>query len=326
MKTKELERQIRLAAVRRLPAVLGALPESWGREFCALVGLAAYAAIGRDRRIALANLSRVHPDWPPERTQRAARRVFVELGRNVYDFLRYPGLGSARRASLVRLHGQEHLDGLRSRGRGAILVSAHWGCFEILGAALRRFGYPVRALARPLREPALDAVLAAHRRRMGVDTLSTGESLLRPARFVQRGGFLGVLADQRVREGGVPLRFLGQETRWTGTPARLALATGAPLVPLGIHRLADHSHRVDALPPVAPPSRRGEIADVTRRIAADLEALLLEAPEQWMWMHPRWGKPARPWVISAVDPGLRPQDPSSAMPRPITPFEEPGHA
>jgi KDO2-lipid IV(A) lauroyltransferase len=290
MKTKELRRELRALGARGLPALLGVLPESWGRAFCAGIGRAAHLTVGRDRRLARANLSRVHPEWSEAKVKAEARRVFEEIGRNAYDFLRYPSLSAPERASLVSWRGEEHLAGLRSRGRGAVVVTGHLGSWEILAAAIAARGYPLCSLARPLREPRLERLLVAHRSRMGVSTLPARGVPLAAIRHLRRGGFLGVLMDHRVKRGGVTVRFMGQSTRMTEAPARIALAENVPLVMVGIRRLADHHHLAEVLPPWTPEPGTDAVA-VTQGLAARLEMLIAPAPEQWMWIHPRWEAP-----------------------------------
>lgn len=287
MYAKELRRKLRARAVGILPGVLAWLPEGVGREICAGIGALGFWWVGRDRRLARANLKRVYPEWSPSMVEATARAVFRELGRNVFDFLRYPDLSPDARRALVHLEGGERLDALRRNEQGAVIVTAHYGAFEILAGRLVLDGHPLVAMARPLRERRLDARLSRHRSRMGVPTFPSSQSPLAAMRHLRAGGFLGVLMDQRPKSGGVIVRFFGHSTRMTEAPARLAQATGTPLVPVMIRRLADHRHHARVLDPIpAPPGR--SVSDLTQDLAACLEAEIRACPEQWMWFHPRW--------------------------------------
>jgi KDO2-lipid IV(A) lauroyltransferase len=123
---------------------------------------------------------------------------------------------------------------------------------------------------------------------MGVETLSSKALPISAFRHLRRNGFLGVLADQRIQEGGVVVSFLGQPTRMTDAPARLAMATGAPVVPMGIRRLSHGRHLATVLPPLRSGESPGEVTDLTQAVASSLEQLIRAAPEEWMWIHPRW--------------------------------------
>ncbi|HET9234885.1 MAG TPA: lysophospholipid acyltransferase family protein [Candidatus Eisenbacteria bacterium] len=270
-----------------LPGVLACLPVGLGREICAGIGTLGFWWVGRDRRLARANLERVYPEWSASKVEATARAVFRELGRNVFDFLRYPDLSPDARRTLVLLEGGEHLEVLRRDGRGAVIVTAHYGAFEILAGRLVLDGHPLVAMARPLRERRLEARLSRHRARMGVPTFPSSQSPLAAVRHLKAGGFLGVLMDQRPKSGGVIVRFFGQPTRMTEAPARLAQATGTPLVPVVIRRLADHRHEARVLDPIPAPATRS-VSDLTQELASCLEGEIRACPEQWMWFHPRW--------------------------------------
>jgi Kdo2-lipid IVA lauroyltransferase/acyltransferase len=287
MNTKELRRELRAWGARGLPGLLGVILGSWGRAVCAGIGRSAHRLVGRDRRLARANLARVHPEWTEATVKVEARRVFEEIGRNAYDFLRYPSLSPRDRASLVSWRGEEHLADLLSRGRGAVVVTGHLGSWELLAAAMVERGYPLCALARPLREPRLERLLASHRSRMGIRTFPAPGVPPAALRHLRRGGFLGVLMDHRVKRGGVEVSFLGLPTRMTEGPARLALSLGTPVVVVGIRRLADHRHLAEVLPPWTP-NPGDDVPGVTQKLASQLESLIAAAPEQWMWIHPRW--------------------------------------
>lgn len=298
MHHKGLTRYMRRCGVRALPWVLRRLPEPLGRGMCAGIGALAHRFVARDRYLARENLARVHADWEPQRIHRFARQVFVEIGRNAYDFLRYPDMDPEARNALVRFEGLETLDRLAG---GAVVVTGHLGCWELLAAGLCRRGYPLKALARPLREAGLEALLTEHRRRMGVQTFSSRVLPVQGVRHLKQGGLLGVLVDQRMKRGGVEVTFLGQPTRMTDAPARLALATGVPLVPVGIARQADGTHRAWITPAVHP--RGSGIPEVTQILASRLEDLIARAPEQWIWIHPRWKESRRREDARAADGG-----------------------
>jgi len=213
--------------------------------------------------------------------------VFEEIGRNAYDYARYPRLVPEARKQLVRVDGGQHLTAAVASGRGVVLTTGHLGAFELVAAHVAECGHVFRALARPLREPRLDMVLTEHRRRLGFTTISTRGPLREAVRHLRAGGVLGVVMDQRVRRGGSVVSFLGRPTRMTDGPARLARSTGALLLPGGIVRLPDGRHRIRFLPPLEP-APHAPVRHDTQRLATALQILIDDAPEQWMWIHPRW--------------------------------------
>ena len=110
--------------------------------------------------------------------------------------------------------------------------------------------------------------------------------------------FLGVLADQRIREGGSMVSFLGQRTRMTDAPARLALTADAPILPVGIRREAGSRHLATIFPPIQPVGGKDAVTTLTQSVADALGRLIQLAPEQWIWIHPRWEEAHERQIVS----------------------------
>ena len=285
MQAKELRRILRYRAALALPGVLGRLPEPWARALGGGIGWCAYGAIARDRRLAHQNLRRVYPRLESASIRLMARRSFVALGKNIVDFVRYPQYSESRREAMIHVRGEEFLES--RRGRGAVVVSGHLGCWELLGAALARRGFPLKGLARPMREKRLQDLLTAHRRAMGIEVIDT-RSPVRALRHLKQGGWLAVLIDQRVPRG-IPVRFLGQPTVMTDAPARAAWSTGVPLIPVAVYREGKH-HCLEVGEPLPAPAGPGDVLPVTQALADWLSRRIEAHPLEWMWIHPRWPK------------------------------------
>lgn len=294
---KELSRAARYRVGRMLVETLSRMPLPLGRRFGACVGWAGWHLVRRDRRLALSNLAAAYPRTPGPELRRRARQVFVELGRNIFDVAAWPGLSAEERRRNLRLEGADHLKAALATGRGAILLAAHQGAWELIPVALAGAGFTIAAVARPLREVRLQEWLDTHRGRLGIRTLPRGALAgTRAARhMLEKGQSLGILFDHRVKRGGLVIDFFGRPARFVAGPIRLAWRTGAAIVPVQIVREADGGHCVRLRPPVdrPPPTADGGAAveEFLRRCVVELERMIREAPEQWVWIHPRWEGP-----------------------------------
>lgn len=282
------------------------LPWPIGRAVGTLIGAVAWAVVGRDRRIAEANLAAAHPDWSPDRVRRAARAAFLEIGRNVMDVAAAPRWSGAERRRRLRVIGDEVLREAARAGRGVLLIGGHQGAWELVAVALADRGHRVTGIARPIREARLDRELDAHRAALGIRTLKVGTP--GAARCAHRelagGGVMACLVDHRVRGGGRVVPFFGRPARFATGPFRLAVATGALVVPVRIERQAGSGTHVVELgaplpePPVAlSPARR--VANLVDVGVAALERMIVADPVGWAWMHPRWGRPERTAALAA---------------------------
>jgi len=253
-----------------------------------------YHRVGRRRRRILEfNLRLAFPELGVEARRRLGLEVARHFGRVTLDALRLQRATPEALLASVRVEGQERLEAALERGRGVFLLSAHLGSWEVaalVAGLVIPQGFAV--VNRPLDNPLLEAELERLRGRFGNRALGKRGVTRAMVRQLRRGGAVGVLIDQRVLEDeGVLVPFFGHPA-WTHPGlARLALRTGAPVVPIwgfweGPGRYAVRFDR-PVEPDALPPGERDEVA-LTARLLALIEAAIRERPEQWLWYHDRW--------------------------------------
>jgi KDO2-lipid IV(A) lauroyltransferase len=231
--------------------------------------------------------------WGPSLSEAERRRIFREsfrdFGRNLVDFLRLPRLRSTEILQLVEFEGLQHLDEALAKGRGVLAVSAHFGNWEFLGAALSARGYRIHVLAREARDSRVDERLQSVRERAGLVVHVGHGGLLGIMRALRQGEIVGVLLDQDTEGAFAFADFFGRPARTPTTPFKIARRLGAEIVPMLIHLDGDLRHRV-RIHPALECSQDGDA-----QMSLDLEAwhrILEEAicarPTQWVWFHRRW--------------------------------------
>lgn len=290
-------RRIRFLLILGLLTPLTLLPRRLGLAAMWRMGTLADLLLRAPRREILANCARIFPDWSALQRRRFARRVVQEVMRNGYDFLRLSRYRLDEIERLVRIEGLEHLERARRGERGVVCLSAHLGCWEMLPYRMRACGYTVAVVYRRLRDPSLDAYVAARRRRCGIETYDRDTGARGMLRCLRSGGLLGILIDQHTRVDSVRVPFLGHPA-WTPTGAvRLALRTGTPVVPVVIDMDVDGRHRLRIGPEVpleisgpgdSAAEREALIWRNTARCNEVIGGMIWEAKEQWVWFHRRW--------------------------------------
>jgi len=281
-----------LLLARAVAGGFGALPWRAALATGARLGDALHAA-GVRRRVAEDNVARVVPGWDAAERARIVRDHYREVGRIASEYARLPELVHAAPGEVCEVRGAEHLEAAAARGRGVILMTGHFGNFELLGAALGRI-HPVDFVVRPLSNARVDAWLTGRRAAAGVGTLRADEGVRDIYRALRAGRWVAMLADQDARRTGVFVPFLGRPASTPVGPARIALATGAPIVMGFGVRGADGRHDLEIEPPHDPGERgagaaAGEAVErLTAWHTARLEAWVRRAPHQWFWLHRRW--------------------------------------
>jgi KDO2-lipid IV(A) lauroyltransferase len=297
---KRLGQALVAALVGVFGLVARALPYSralaWGRA----LGRAALA-LGVRRSVVLDNLARAYPEWSAVQVRDTARRTYEIWGQVFVDLLRAPDLRQAdtREKIFASIEGLENVPGARARGRGVILLSGHFGVFELFGAAVAASGQPVDFLIQAQSNPWVDRWLEEARTRLGVGLIRRGAESRDLLRALRSNRCIALVADQDARERGVFVDFMGRPASTPIGPAALSLRTGAPIVMGFVVRGPDGRHRATFEPAIRfEPSGNEEqdVLDLTRRHVGVLESWVRRYPEHWYWFHRRW-KTAPPALI-----------------------------
>jgi Kdo2-lipid IVA lauroyltransferase/acyltransferase len=280
--------------------VLLLLPIAWLMPVGRGVGRFMHRFMGRRRRIALANLRMALGD---QTTPAGRRRILFSLMQGLGVTLAELGpSGYLHRDTLrryVAFQGLEHLQEALSRGKGAILVTAHFGNFPLMLAKLGLEGYPVGVIIRDPRHRPVARYLDRWRARYGVATVKDKPrwaSVKKALGLLQSNGVLVVHIDVNVSDGGAFVPFFGQWVPTFRGPALLSLRTGAPLLPTFIRRIHGIHHRICIQPPLVIQSCGDREEDSWRLLwglTRSAEAAIRENPDHWWWMHRRFRK-ARP--------------------------------
>jgi KDO2-lipid IV(A) lauroyltransferase len=244
--------------------------------------------LGLRRRVAEDNLLHSFPERTAAERSAILREHYRELGRVVAEYARLGELARAPRGRVFEeVRGWEHFE--RLRGRGAIMLTGHFGNFELGGAMIGQ-SHPVDAVVRPLSNPGVEAILARERERAGVGVIPADRGIRRVYEALRAGRWVAMVGDQDARRQGVFVPFLGRPASTALGPARLALATGAPIVMGFVDRRPDGRLVLDIEPPLAvdEPASPDAALRLTALHTARLEARVRARPEMWFWLHRRW--------------------------------------
>jgi KDO2-lipid IV(A) lauroyltransferase len=290
-KKNRLLQQIEYTAYRAVAHFVRSRSEEsvarWGERLGAL----ARRVLGRRDRLALANMQAAFPEKDPAELRELLDRCWRHFGREVLGYIRMQGLPLDQIAELCPFVNENLLEEARGRGNGVVLLSAHWGGWEVGGLALMALVDNVRTVARPLDNEILERDLAALRAKTGAEVVDRRHAARVLLRGLHENAVVVLLPDQAVlpREG-VLVPFLGRDAWTTPAPAKMALRHGSTIVfafciPDGTrHRLEfEEPIRVDQLSE----AERDPVA-LTRRINDVLARRIESHPELWLWMHDRW--------------------------------------
>ena len=296
-----LRRRVRARALDGLVSLAGCVPPAALRA--GLGGLARFASRGRYAEQTRANIALAFGDeLDADARARLERDVLRFAARQLAEWIELargapPDGPDAHRSAWieerVELDGSiAHLDDVLALGRGAIVVTAHLGNWELLAARLRRRGLHGAVVGRERPRDPTSGWLVRMRAAYGVESLPQDAAPRRLLEVLHGGGTLGLLADLDVRRlAGTYVPFFGTPARALTAPAALARAAGLPLLPARCTAIDARRYRLTFDAPLELDTRldrRAATLELTERLAACYERWIRADPEQWAWHQPRW--------------------------------------
>lgn len=272
---------------------LGLLPRTVARAIASALTRFIYALLPRLQKTAETNLLLAFPDWTGAQRQSVIGRMLRNLGWMAVEFARFPKYTRQNIEQIIVLDGHENfLEGQR-RGNGVLYLTGHIGAWELSSFAHALYGFPLYYLARPIENRRIDGLVNGYRCLSGNRPIFKNESARVTIKVLKEAGTIGILADQNTMPSeAVFVDFFGKAASTTTGIARLALHTGAAIVPgyavwddqLGKYRLrferpVELTRTGDA---------EHDILENTQKFTKLLEEIIRKYPDQWVWVHGRW--------------------------------------
>jgi KDO2-lipid IV(A) lauroyltransferase len=280
-----------LYLLTRLALVARLMPLRAAYAVAVLIADCCWLLLRGARRAATENLTQVLGDGQAART--AARRAFRNYARYLVDMVRVPKSPAPELAEKVRYHDWRPLDEAFAEGRGVIFILMHCGNWDLGGAALAARGYPMNVVARTFPHQRLNRLVVRTRQRHGLRVIPRERAAIGIARALLRNQGLALLIDEPEEESVVAVPFFGRLASFPAGPARLALRTGARMIPVAAVRadpsaddllgLVDFTVRYTATG-----DDEADVRALTARVVAAHEAFIRAYPEQWFMFRPMW--------------------------------------
>lgn len=288
---RRLKNHLLYGLARLLLWLLAALPTRLALGLGRGLGRAGYWVAAPERRRAQRNLQAVMPGLDARARRRLLETAFGNLGESVAECAQLSRL-RPRLAGLMSLEpgAREVLEAARAEGNGLVVVTGHFGNWELMAAALARL-VPAAVLFKPSYDSRFTRLLCELRRASGIRSLDvTRAGHLREAiGLLRQGSALGLLIDQPPPPGAASelVTFLGRPALATRLVPVLVRRTGAAVVFAIAQRTGTCQHRLRVMR-LEDPSHWRDPGTALRTVAGPLEAAILGAPEQWTWSLDRW--------------------------------------
>ncbi len=285
------------AFARSVLGVLAVVPRRAAVSLMSGLGGLAYHLLGGLRRVAMTNLNIAFPELTLSEREKLAKGSFRNLGRVLGEMSHFGDATAEDIKELVEFPidpgVHEEIRKLREEGRGVVLVSPHLGNWEVLVLGWALFESPLCYLVRPLDNPLVEQMTVDLRSRFGNRPINKTHSFMTAARVLRKDGQLGILADVNAHpKEGVFVPFFGVPACTPSGAALLAMRANAGILVMcggwdeqKRRYVAVHGRMVY---PSKTGDRQRDIVETTAAFTAEVEKLVRQFPDQWMWIHKRW--------------------------------------
>ena len=277
---------------RLLGALVGPLPPRAGYAVARRVGALLYAFSPGLRRVLSHNMRHVlGPEASEEEVQAVVRRLCVNIAKGHYDLFHLSHLTADQIREVMHIEGWEHIEAALARGKGIIVVSAHFGNVDVAGQLPAIYGVPMSGPVMRVEPERLFRYTMKLRQLHGLRLIPIDGPLLEIYRALKRGEIIALPCDRGIAESSQWFEFFGAPALLPTGPIRLALRTGAAVVPVFALRLEDDTFRIQIEPELELEStgdREADVASGMKKVIAIMERYIAQHPEQWLVAAPVW--------------------------------------
>jgi KDO2-lipid IV(A) lauroyltransferase len=215
------------------------------------------------------------------------QKMWSHLGKMIGEWVHFSKLSTA--AFKKRVEIIDYSNGDIFKHEGALLISAHYGHWEIGMRALHEYGLTSHLVYRPANNPFVDRLIVNARLPYSHSGIKKGANGVRQIiKAIKAKQNVVMLVDQKM-DSGIDVPFLGHLAKTTSIPASLALKYGAKIHPIRIYRINKHQHRLEILPALEL-EKDDDVMSITTKINDIISSWIVEHKEQWLWIHKRWDK------------------------------------
>ncbi len=309
---KSLRHNAAYGGVLVLLAFFRAIPRRAGITVARMLALVFYAVSGYHRKNTIRHLTMA---FGREKSQKEikwiARHVFLHFATVAVDAIRIPIHIEKGIDRYITTKNIQYLDAARQSGKGYLLMTGHFGNWELMGAWIAQKGYQPHAVAAALSNPKLNELMVRTRNEAGYINIERGNATKGVIQALKDGYPVGLLIDQDTRTKGVFVDFFGMKAHTPVGPALLAGLLDVPIITVAMHIKKDLTYEMQSFPPlryVDTGDRGKDIITLTQKCSDVCEQMIREHPEQWAWMHRRWKKQPgdsikKKWLFSSMPAG-----------------------
>ena len=267
------------------------LPFGLARGTARLLGWIAAHVLKLRRKVALRNLRASFP----QKDERELRSIYYGCWKHFLrvgaEMARLPRIDETFIERWVDLSQQTVLREALELGKGAIIVSGHFGNWEWMGGCMSKIGYPVTYVVTSQSNRLTENWMNRMRESVNIEIIHRRDAVRGVLSALKRNRAVAILCDQDAGDAGVFVQFFGRPASTPRGPALFHIKTGVPIIFVSAPRTDEGRYRIlfermvfDGLSG----DRDHDEQFIMQKVTARLEEEVRQYPEQWLWLHRRW--------------------------------------
>jgi Kdo2-lipid IVA lauroyltransferase/acyltransferase len=288
---KKIRYEIEYITVKVILFLVNLIPYRMALCLGNIIGFLAFSVFRIRREVTLTNLKKSFGDRFTDRQyRRLGLRAYSNICKSMIEYGLFPSFNKKKLEKIITIEGAEHFQKIKNTGKGAVLVTGHFGSWELMGAYVAQHDWPIDYLVGEQHNLKVNKIMNDHRRMFGIGLIELGVAARGVIKAVREGRMVAMLSDQDAGSDGVIVEFLGRPASTPKGPAAFSLKTGAPLL-CGVIVREGLRQRIVVEPPIniTPSGDKNEdIRALTQAYTSILSKYIKEYPDHWFWPHRRW--------------------------------------
>jgi len=242
----------------------------------------------RSKKLIHTNIKNSIPNVSSNNLNTIIKLMWNNYGRVFAEYMFIKSFRMGKLSSKIEVEGQEILDDIKKYNKQVIFVSGHFGNFELMAMHLEKTGINLSTIYRPLNNIFLNFLMERIRKKyICKHQIKKGIGGMKKLLNLKKNNIsTALMIDQRVSEG-ILSNFFNKKALTTTVPAQLVKKFNIPVIPIYLERMKDINFKIIINKPLFF-SKNDTIQNITDKLNKELEKMILNKPEQWIWSHNRW--------------------------------------
>tara|TARA_A100000164_G_scaffold126655_1_gene112389 strand:- start:192 stop:1052 length:861 start_codon:yes stop_codon:yes gene_type:complete len=242
----------------------------------------------RSKKLILSNINKAFPDMDLKNSNRISKQMWNNYGRVFAEYMFIKDFRIGRLNKNIEIDGQEIIEDIKKRNQQVVFISGHFSNFELMAMHLEKTGINLSTIYRPLNNNFLNKIMVNIREKfICKNQIKKGIGGMKKLVSLKKNNYsTALMIDQRVSEG-IRSNFFNQKALTTTIPAQLIKRFNIPVVPIFIERVNEINFKITVKKPIYF-TKDCSLEKITNKLNIDLEKMILQKPEHWIWSHNRW--------------------------------------